>query len=355
VSGLGGLVISLFSSPHGAYDAWAIWNTHARFLSRGGEHWRDLFLPGSSAHPDYPLLLPAMVARSWLLIGSETTAVPALVAAIFTLATAGILIASLALARNIFQACLAVVFFLGASHLIYNAAGQMADMPLSTFFLAPLALMAVEKRYPQHGAGLAMLAGALAALATWTKNEGLLFLIVFSVVTAGAPLLWTRPVSSRERIVPFVLGAAPILLLVAYFKLYLAPPSDLIVGQAELSLLARLTSPARYVQIARAYLLWFGTFGRGSLVILGLYAVCAGLDLKTAARGAALAGLTVALMLLGYFFVFVTTPHDLAWHLAAFERLLVQLWPSLLLAVLLLTATPAWKPVASRSDGLPQE
>jgi hypothetical protein len=57
-------------------------------------------------------------------------------------------------------------------------------------------------------------------------------------------------VSFCERILPFVVGAAPILLLVAYFKVYLAPSNDLFAGSAELSLLARLTSPARYVQIA---------------------------------------------------------------------------------------------------------
>jgi hypothetical protein len=233
-AGLSALVISLFGSPHGAYDAWAIWNAHARFLSRGGEHWRDLFLPGSSAHPDYPLLIPAMVARCWLLIGGETTAAPALLAAIFTLAAFGILTATLALTRNTFQAGLVAVFFLGASHLIYNAASQMADVPLSVFFLAPLALVSIEDRYPQQHGGLVLLAGALAALATWTKNEGLLFLVVFSVVAVAAPLLWKRRLSFRERILPFMVGAAPILLLVAYFKVYLAPSNDLFVGSAEL-------------------------------------------------------------------------------------------------------------------------
>jgi hypothetical protein len=89
-----------------------------------------------------------MVARCWLLIGRETTAAPALLAAIFTLAAFGILTATLALMRNIFQACLAAVFFLGASHLIYNAASQMADVPLSVFFLAPLALVSYRGSLP---------------------------------------------------------------------------------------------------------------------------------------------------------------------------------------------------------------
>jgi hypothetical protein len=83
-------------------------------------------------------------------------------------------------------------------------------------------------------------------------------------------------------------------------------------------------------------------------MILALYALCAGLDRKSAVRSGMKVALMVVLMLLGYFFVFVTTPHDLTWHLLAFERLLVQLWPSLLLAILLLTATPTWIQAAQR-------
>jgi hypothetical protein len=27
--------------PHGGYDGWEIWNMHARFMFRGGDHWSD--------------------------------------------------------------------------------------------------------------------------------------------------------------------------------------------------------------------------------------------------------------------------------------------------------------------------
>ncbi len=52
------------NNPHGNWDAWAIWNMHARFLYRGGASWRVLFSPELAySHPDYPLLLPELVAR----------------------------------------------------------------------------------------------------------------------------------------------------------------------------------------------------------------------------------------------------------------------------------------------------
>jgi hypothetical protein len=64
-------------SPHGAWDAWAIHNLHARFLFRGATHWTDVFDPELGAsHPDYPLLLPAFIASEWKALGSDATGVP---------------------------------------------------------------------------------------------------------------------------------------------------------------------------------------------------------------------------------------------------------------------------------------
>src|SRR5215472_7577163 len=71
-------VVRSIAHPDGeGWDAFAIWNLHARYLFRGGEHWRDGFSPLIPwSHPDYPLLLPSAVAHFWSLLGHETTAVP---------------------------------------------------------------------------------------------------------------------------------------------------------------------------------------------------------------------------------------------------------------------------------------
>ncbi len=341
VMGIGALVFACFSGPHGGYDAWAIWNLHARFLARGGDHWRELFGWANSSHPDYPLLLPALVARSWLLAGAETTAAPQLLAVVFALAAVGILVSTLALAGDSFQACLAAAFLLGASHFVYNVANQAADIPLSVFFLAALALLSLRARYSQEASGLAALAGAMAALAAWTKNEGQLFFVALAGANAALTLLGRQRLSLRRQILPFVAGALPVLLLVAYFKGYLAPPSELVGGQSRAVLIARLTDPARYWLVVRAYITWFVLFGRGIIVVLTLYALCADRP-DQSSRGSQVAALTIVLMLLGYGFVFITSPYDLAWHLSSLERLLVQLWPSILLTVIPLTATPRW-------------
>ena len=73
---------------HGEYDGWEIWNMRARFLFRGGSHWTDGFTNLLDySHPDYPLLLPASIARSWLYSGVETQITPITIALAFTFGT----------------------------------------------------------------------------------------------------------------------------------------------------------------------------------------------------------------------------------------------------------------------------
>src|SRR5262249_45006167 len=43
---------------HGTWDAWAIWNLHARVLVRAGSEWPSILNTVTFSNPDYPLLLP---------------------------------------------------------------------------------------------------------------------------------------------------------------------------------------------------------------------------------------------------------------------------------------------------------
>src|SRR5262249_54448796 len=56
-------------APHGDWDATAIWNSHARYLFRDGPAWQSHIQ--NTSHADYPLLVPAVVARLWRYIGSD--------------------------------------------------------------------------------------------------------------------------------------------------------------------------------------------------------------------------------------------------------------------------------------------
>ncbi|MBI3863197.1 MAG: hypothetical protein HY290_15000, partial [Planctomycetia bacterium] len=65
---LAGLAGEAISAPDGGWDARAIWNLRARYLFRSGDAWRDAF-SDSFDHTDYPLLLPAGLARVWTFAG----------------------------------------------------------------------------------------------------------------------------------------------------------------------------------------------------------------------------------------------------------------------------------------------
>src|SRR5262249_40595038 len=63
----------VLSNPYGRWDAWAIWNLHAKFLAAPSAAWRGMFDAALGwSQPDYPLLLPSAVARGWTFAGSAT-------------------------------------------------------------------------------------------------------------------------------------------------------------------------------------------------------------------------------------------------------------------------------------------
>ena len=112
-------LFAFLKEPHGRWDAWLIWNMHARFLSRSGEGWRDVFsLPMDWSHWDYPLLLPLSIVRGWKYAGTEQIYIPAAFAFLFFLLTAGLLLFSVSSLRNRPAGLLAAMILLGTPFFI---------------------------------------------------------------------------------------------------------------------------------------------------------------------------------------------------------------------------------------------
>jgi hypothetical protein len=136
-------VLGTLAHPHGdGWDAFAIWNLHARFLFLGRAHWRDGFttlIPWS--HPDYPLLLPAAIAHFWTFLGYDAPAVPAVIGSAFTFATVALLFSSLSILRGALPAMLGGLTLLATPSFIAVGTSQYADIPLSFFVLATLVLL----------------------------------------------------------------------------------------------------------------------------------------------------------------------------------------------------------------------
>ncbi len=126
------------------------------------------------------------------------------------------------------------------------------------------------------------------------------------------------------------------LAIVVFFKSTLAPPNDLVTFAAKQSVWVKLTDPGRYFAIA-GELVQRAPF---RVYVLPIYAICIGLSARRTA-GVALAALPLLLLGSGYFAVYLTTPHDLSWHIyTSMDRLLVQMWPTFVLVYFLLVATP---------------
>ncbi len=357
-------LLRLRAYPHGdGWDAFAIWNLHARFLSLGGPHWRDGFtslIPWS--HPDYPLLLPASIAHFWTYLGREDPHVPASIGFCFTFATVGVLYSALSILRGRAQAMLGAIALLATPSFIEQGAWQYADIPLSFFYLATIVLVCLHdegtrEASSQPPAGLLALGGVAAGFAAWTKNEGVLFLgaIIFArqltSLRAHPTALQGEKIAFVRHSGPLLAGSAPLLLLVIYFKQWIAPPGDLFSDPS--SMLHKVLDLARYGAIVKWYVKDFFRFGQwllipGSLLLVGLYFLAGIEDHGPARPGFRTSVLALALTLAGYFAVYLITPYDIYWHLRfSLGRLFLQLWPA---TVFLFFLTVQGLPGDSRSE-----
>jgi len=349
-------LVRMLTFPHGdGWDAFAIWNLHARFLFLGGPHWRDGFTPlVGGSHPDYPLLLPAAVAHFWTFLGHDDPRVPAVIGIVFTFATAGVLFSALSVLRGRVPAMMGAIALLTTPFFIEQGTAQYADVPLSFFFLATIVLLCLFDGEPAttRGPGVLVLAGLAAGFAAWTKNEGMLFLL--AVVVSRLLILVRQPKSpdipiqakpaSRIAVAQLLVAVVPGLLLVAYYKHSIGVPGDLFSDPV--TALPKLLDPARYWVIFSGYIKGFFRFGRwlwipGTVLLVGL-TVAFGRDARqTRQSGFRTSVLALTLTLVGYFAVFLITPYDIHWHLRfSLVRLFLQLWPStVFLSFLILQGT----------------
>jgi hypothetical protein len=330
-------VSMLRQHPHGEWDAWMNWVFRARMIYRGGVDWEAAFsaaLPWS--HPDYPLLLPSLVVRSWLYAGTDTVLGPSLVAATFTFGTVALLAGAIAVLRTPTQGLLAGLVLLSTPFFIVHGTSLYADVPLGFFFLATLVCLALDARYEESGSRFAILAGTAAGLSMWTKNEGLLFTlaIVAGLLTAE---ITTKSRGSRRRMFAFAGGLAPLLLVAAVFKIGFAPSNDLLSTLSVDRTMARLTDVSRYYTTGLGYvqhITSFGSNGFGSAVwLLIAYLLGMGLNRAEIVRTWFRASIAALVLLLaGHFMVFVSMADELARLIASsLDRLILQIWPSALL------------------------
>lgn len=344
------------ADPNGGWDAFAIWNARARFLAGGAPTWRAAVSPDlanrliGASHPGYPLLTSALIAQSWNLLGSMTPTVPAAVDLWFVFAVLGTLAGGVAWVMNETCGLASALVLLATEVYVSQAASQYADLPLSAFIIATAVLL-YQAAQKQEWIGLAALAGMTAALAAWTKNEGVVFLLIAGVVA----LLQLR---GKARIA-FCAGAAIPALVVVAFKISLAPPDQQYVSAAS-QVIAQFTAPDRWIRIAGSFLsnLWeMGFPWAHPILLMAVLLYGAGLASREQRRRSLWSWALPVGMLAADFVAYLLSAADLNWHLSTSnDRLLVQVWPALIFSGFLMMNLPvAAQPEPRKPAMVPSE
>jgi len=309
------------ANPQGNWDAWAIWNLRARFLAAGDlapRAWSPM-LSGSS-HPGYPLLVSGFVGRCWSYAGTASVVAPIAAGMILFLALVAMGTGGIAALSGGSLGLLFGLAVASSPFLLHEVPAQYADIPLACYFAGALVLLLLDRP---------LWAGALASLAAWTKDEGLLFVLALFAVMA---------LTRRKQWKWTLAGVAPAGAVVLLFRLFLTHGSSWLTGSGGSSagLLMKLRDSGRYLTVAGTVIesLWNMGFGWYH-PILPLLVLCVVLRFKRDwRRDVVPAGVLTGLMMLGYFMIYIVTPLDLNWQLStSLDRLLVQLWPLFLIAV----------------------
>lgn len=350
------VLISL-THPHGDYDAVCIWNLRSRFLARGTEDWTSAFVDSLSLpHPDYPLLLPTTVARYWKYVGAQPTLVPIVIAFLFTFSSVGMLYSSLAILRNKQSGYLGGIVLLSVYSFVTVGASQYADVVIGFYILSTFVLLAFYD-VARYNSGRLVLAGLTAGLTAWTKNEGLLFVLVVILVKGFHSIFNSRRQPLRRDVIALAGGLFPVLAVLAYFKLRVAPANYYLTagkfstaGPMRYFLDSRtvsqkITDMSRYWVITNSMarttlLLGARIVGAPMLLVAYLILFTKKSNLTKATPPAAM----LVLMIVGYFFVYLTTPLNLEFHLrTSLLRVLLQLWPSAVFTTFMATSAAGVK------------
>jgi len=330
------IVVLASRQPHGWWDAWTMWNHKALWFTLARSSWGQVLLDPAFAqlHPDYPLALPLAIARLWLYTGGIPTIVPETVSVASGFATMLLVCGGASLLRGPVAGSVAAASFLIVPSFVVQSGWQCADVPLSGLFAATV--VAIASGMSRSGTrNWFVLAGTCAGAGLWMKNEGVLFAVA-AAIAIGLLSAGRR----RQNLAAFVLGAVPFIAVVVTMKLGFAGANDLFSTPTPSSIWQRIVDPARHLQI----LGFIRTMARamvnptGMLLLLGYVAVG---GWHSDRRPGLAALLITALSTAGFYGIFLITPHDLDWHLdTAAPRLVIQLWPSAILALVYLTHSP---------------
>jgi hypothetical protein len=201
---------------------------------------------------------------------------------------------------------------------------------LAFFILSTVILFGLKDRYPEISSPIVFLAGLTVSCAAWTKNEGQLFLALVIFVYFIGQLGKKEGSRTLKEFMGFILGLAPVLATLFYFKLNFALENAHLNTNTLNQLGAYLFDIDRYIIVSKKFFNKFFMFNDGIVWLMAGYLFLSGLERSDLIKKRILSHtVLLLLMMCGYFFVYVIypgNPRDLL--SASLRRIIIQLWPT---------------------------
>ncbi len=317
-------VSKLYSDPHGEWDAWAIWNLKARFLYRSPYEWSTGFSQVIAwSHPDYPLLIPILIAKHWGLFGQESVVVPHIIAAFYLISGAYVMYCVISKFVDSNVACLTLLLLFSSYAYIRNSVFLTADIPLANLLLLSVCFFCSYLVLKQTF--MLMLAYLFLGAVIWAKNEGQLIYIIFAVFYLVQSY---KSAGLQRSLMLAVLTLLPFILCYLIFKQQISSANDLFANNSVQAVLDRSLDLSRYKLVASSFLGAIVDLFKINLLFVIALLIC----FRKQIIYSDVSYLLIAILasVFGYLAIYLfITPHDLAWHLqTSMQRIMLHFYPS---------------------------
>jgi len=315
------LLLHFYKDLHGSWDGIFIWNLHSKFLYtlyQSGEPFKILFNSALNwSHVDYPLLLPIYNYKLHLLSHSYNFINPVITGIIFYISVILALTGGIKILINKKNALIAGMILMTIPVFLCESGTQCADVPLSLFILLTFIMLFLYEKFQSKN--YLFFTGLFAASAAFTKNEGILFLLVFSVLY----FVINRKADKKA----YLQGTLIPLICVLYSKIFLFSQNDIFYQMTISDIWSRLTDFSRWKTVSQYYL--FNIKTNILLISVLLFSFLTGVrKVFQKNKNILILILTLFIVFTAYTTIYLITPRDLNWHLETSSfRLIVQYIP----------------------------
>ena len=313
------VAIRISKEPQGAWDGMFIWNLHTKFfyiLLNNSQDWKLFFNDTLSMyHPDYPLLLPFYNLKNQILnFSGYSNIIPLITSFLFYIGVLTGVMGFLQEVANKKTALIAGIVLMSQKIFIWEGVSQYADIPLSLYILSSFGCLFLFDKY-KHNIYI-FFAFFFAASAAFCKNEGILFLLIFSVIFA----LFMRNISKKA----VILGCLLPLFCLLYFKIFIYSKSDLFQNLNLTLFISKILNVTKIQNILENNL--YNLVNSWNIVIITILILIFGY--KKINKLQIMIFLTLVAVFLGYMVIYLISPYDIGWHLATSSiRVMAQYLP----------------------------